>query len=382
MRIVNLQLDSYRNYDKINLTLNKGVNIFRGSNASGKTNLLEAISLFVLGGSFRAQDLFLIKYEEPAAHVSLKIKSDQENKLKVSLGTTDKGLKKVWKKNDMGSQFSYLRKDLLGVLFLPTDTEFVTGSPQIRRQFFNRVLSQIDRDYAQTLFQYNKTLRQRIFSLKRVRQKYSFENELDTWDETLVKYAVPLYQAREALVKKLNRYLSEIYSDVIRGKAELKIDYKASPDGILLEDDLGLRLSDQLIASRERDLSRVRTHNGPHRDDWQFMLNGNPLSETGSRGEQRSAIIAMRVAEARVIEEVSKHRPVLLLDDVLSELDQQRRETLLEIVKEYQTIITTTDVDFLANHLDILSDVKLFEVSQGKVKSIKLDDAKALYFSN
>ena len=354
MQLTSLTLENFRNYDSLTLDLEKAeVIALVGQNAQGKTNFLESIAFLALGKSFRArQFLETLKWDRPHGRIRATLKgSKHETDLELFMSRTPQA-KKV-KKN----QKLVKPKDFLGtfrvVLFTPDTLLMVGGSPSLRRQFFDRLLIQLDREYFQAFSNYQRSLKQRNALLKRIQARLAELWELDMWDATLVTEANKIWEKRLQFTDYLSQHIKKHYQEISGTQQSLSITYKPTQENF----------EEKLVAARSQDIRTGTTSLGPHRDDFTLHLQGHPLAETGSRGECRSAILSLKMAEIHFVEEKTKEKPLLLLDDVFSELDESRQKHLGKLLKGHQSIITTTE----EAHLSGLSKVKILKVEMGRV---------------
>ena len=358
MIIESLELKDYRNYESLNIKLSSGGNIFYGDNAQGKTNILESIYLATTSKSHRgSKDKDIIKFGSNESHIKLMI---EKNSSSVRL---DMHLKKS-KSKGVAINGIPIRKlsELFGtcnvVFFSPEDLNIIKRSPKERRNFVDMELCQLNKLYVSTLVTYNKVLDQRNKLLKEIGFKSGVEDTLDIWDMQLVKYGKDLIAYREAFIKELNEVIYGIHS-LLSGGEKINVVYEKNVE----KDDF----EEELKKSRTSDIRYKTTNVGPHRDDFSFFLNGEmDLKKFGSQGQQRSLALSLKLSEIELIKSRYGEFPVLLLDDVLSELDGKRQSHLLESIKHIQTLITCTGVeDFLNKSLDI---GKVFKVTNGTIK--------------
>ena len=390
MRITHLSLSNFRNYGRLELRLPPGATLLHGANAQGKTNLLEALYYLATTRSPHAgQDSQMINWEaleipEPLIVGRLVATIVTKNK------TRTVEMRLIRERKGHG-QFSFRREalvnqrkvrlmDMLGqlqvVMFLPEDVNLITGSPNKRRRYLNVMLCQIDPHYCRTLSQYNKALEQRNAVLRRLAEGQGNLDMLAIFSERLVELGSQIYARRATFFAEIGRETQRIhYENLTGGRESLRIGYlprlqigqNGSNRKLAVElaawlynqqadlEAIGHRFAGELAVSQTADIARGTTSIGPHRDDWCFWINGRYLGDYGSRGQQRSAILAMKMAEIERISRLNGETPVLLLDEVLAELDGQRREMLLETIQNVeQAIMTSTDptmfsADFLAH---------------------------------
>ncbi|MBU0981475.1 DNA replication/repair protein RecF [Patescibacteria group bacterium] len=353
MHLSSLHLESFRNYDQLTLDLKNHQTIaLVGENAQGKTNLLESVAFLALGKSFRARRyLETLNHERPHGRIRATL-TDKKRKTDLEIFLQrDPETKKI-KKNDL----LVPPKDFLGtfrvVLFTPETLLMVDGSPSLRRQFFDRLLIQLDPVYLEAFTNYQRTLKQRNALLKRIQHKQAALWELDLWDAALIAEAEKIWNFRRRFVESIQEKITDLYTQIAGTTEKLTIHYQPQEN-----------FEENLVACRESDIRYGATTLGPHRDDFTIRLNTRRLSETGSRGECRSAVLALKIAEIHYIEEKTKQKPLLLLDDVFSELDESRQAHLGTLLKGYQSIITTTELA----HVQSLPKVKIFRVERGRI---------------
>lgn len=357
MYVKKISLKNYRNIERLELELKNGVNIFYGSNAQGKTNLLESIYIGATGRSHRThKDKELIKFDKEEAHIRLDIQND-----KIS-DRIDIHLKKDSKKgiainniaiNKLGELFGYLNV----VIFSPEDLSLIKQGPQERRKFIDMELCQINNIYYYNLSQYYKVLKQRNSLLKKILKDPSLKDTLFVWDNQLIEFGIKIIQARELFIKKLNNISKKIHMEITSNKENLEIKYK--PNVLISE------FKEKLEKSIDKDILYTTTSYGPHKDDILFFINNINVRGFGSQGQQRTASLSTKLAEINLIEDEKAVLPVLLLDDVLSELDKDRQKFLIKNIKKLQVIITCTGVEDVLKNLD--EEYNIFKVSDGNI---------------
>lgn len=342
------------------------MNIFIGQNAQGKTNILEAISILALTKSHRSGvDPNLIKIGEEKAILKGKVKNNRIiNSLEIQLMNANK---KIIVDNTnikrLADYISYLNI----IIFTPDDLELVKGSPSVRRNFFNIELSQLSKTYLNTYNEYNKILKTRNEYLKLLfTSSIADKNYLDVLTDTLVEKAIVVYQERKKFIDQINDNLESIFFD-ITGQKSLKIQYE--PNLHLSDFDSGSirqKMLEVFNNNYDKELNYKTTLYGPHRDDFTFYLNQIDLKYFGSQGQQRLAVIATKLAEIAIFEEVCHTKPILLLDDIFSELDLQKRRKLLKYIHDdVQSIITTTDLKNIQKKF--LENANIYIVENGNV---------------
>ncbi len=360
MYVESIQLNNYRNYDSEKVTFSPGVNIFFGDNAQGKTNILEAVYLTGTSRSHRgSKDKELIRFDKEEAHVRLFF---NKNQLSHRL---DFHLKKK-KSKGIAIDGVPIRKtsELLGTLhvvfFSPEDLGLIKNGPSMRRKFLDMEMSQLDKSYLQYLSAYNHLLSERNNLLKQINFFPQLRETLDGWDEQIIDTGCRIIEKRQKFVRHMAEMMREIHSKLTGNREQIQVSYE--------ENVSAEAFRDVLYGYRDKDIKMGTTSAGPHRDDLAFKINDIDLRKFGSQGQQRTAALALKLSEIRLIEEVSGDKPVLLLDDVLSELDAHRQNYLLEHISDIQTMISCTGLDDFVNtrmHLD-----KVFHVEKGKIEDL------------
>jgi DNA replication and repair protein RecF len=339
MHIKKFSAVGFRNLDVSDLELSSGVNIIFGDNAQGKTNFLEAVYFCAFGRSLRARmDSELISWNGNDAHIRLEtVRGDMFSVLDARLCGGKKTLKSI------SADFVPVRhmKDLFGrllvVMFSPEDLRLIKAGPSERRRFMDMEICQLSPVYYSDLREYFRALKQRNALLKILQKDKSMRESLSVWDEQLVNYGLRIIKTRFSFVKKVNKIASEIHKNITQGAEELQLEYKTS---VTAENYAAL-----LAKSHEKDIARGTTSDGIHTDDIEFTINGISARHFGSQGQQRTAALSAKLAEIEIIKQSTGETPILLLDDVLSELDKHRQRYLLEQISDLQTIVTCTGVE-------------------------------------
>ena len=359
MIIKSIDLDHFRNYENLHLELGEGIHILYGDNAQGKTNILEAICLASSNKSHRgAKDKEMIRFGAENAHI--KMLADKKGvEYRIDLHLKSGGNKGI----AVNSVPVRKTRDFLGiintVLFSPEDLQIVKEGPQERRKFIDTELCQLDKIYLNSFINYKKALEQRNQLLKDIYFEPSLRETLDIWDEQLLKYGTDLINLRKQFIDDLKIVIRPINDRLSGGKEILEIDYEAN---VSSED-----FREELKKSREKDLKSKTSNVGPHRDDIAFMLNGLDARVYGSQGQQRTCALSLKMAEIEIVKERTGDSPVLLLDDVLSELDMNRQQYLLESIGGIQTVITCTGLEDFVNRQVRIN--KVYRVENGEVKN-------------
>jgi DNA replication and repair protein RecF len=357
MHIKSLELKNYRNYNDLSISFLPGSNLFYGDNAQGKTNILESIYLAGTSRSHRgSKDRELIKFGEEESHIRLFLeKREIEHRIDIHL--------KKNKTKGIAIDGMPIRKsgDLLGILniifFSPEDLSIIKNGPGERRRFLDMELCQLQKVYMHDLTQYNKILRQRNQLLAQIFYDRNLIDTLDIWDMQLEKYGISIIEKRKLFIKELNEIIGNIHKKLTGGKEKIIVSYENHVD----EENF----SHQLRKRREIDLKYKNTGIGPHRDDMKIMVNDIDVRTYGSQGQQRTAALSLKLSEIELVKRKIGDTPILLLDDVLSELDSNRKSYLLESIRGIQTFITCTGLEeFVNSQLDI---DKLFYIKDGSV---------------
>jgi len=359
MIIKSIELADFRNYDTLNLTFDKGTNILYGDNAQGKTNILEAIYVVATTKSHKgSKDKDIINFNKEEAHIRAYIEKDEvETRIDMHLRSSkSKGIA-------IDGQKIKKAAELLGLLnvvfFSPEDLGIIKNGPAERRRFVDMELCQLDNFYLYNLNSYNKIVNQRNKILKDLYFNPSLKETLNIWDSQLVSFGSKIIERRKIFVDQLNDIIYDIHKKLSGDKEELKIKYE--PDVSIEE------FEQQLRYSQERDIKLKQTCVGPHRDDFSFIVGDIDIRKFGSQGQQRTAALSLKLAEIELVKKLTKDTPVLLLDDVLSELDANRQNYLLNSIGDIQTIITCTGLDeFINNRFEI---DKIYRVTEGTVTS-------------
>jgi len=367
MIVKKIKLLNYRNYSNISIKLSKNINIFVGSNAQGKTNILESIYVLALTKSPKASsDINLIRFGEEFTRVIGTVHKDGfNNELEVFI---NKNEKKVYKNKTHIKKISNYISNLNVILFTPDDLEIIKGSPSIRRNLLNIEISQLSSDYINIYNEYNKLLKNRNEYLKLLYSNgYADERYFDILTEKLIEKGVSIYQKRNEFLNNINKYIEDIYYE-ISGSRGLQLKYETQFEfDSFNKDDIYEMYKNKLKKSLFKEKMQGMTLYGPHRDDFSFDLDDLSLKTYGSQGQQRLAVICLKLAEIYLFRELKKENPILLLDDIFSEIDKKKKNKLVKFINDdMQTIITTTDLRGLNKSL--LDSAKVFSVKNGIVE--------------
>lgn len=346
MIIKSLELADFRNYEVLNISFDKGTNILYGDNAQGKTNILEAIYVSATTKSHKgSKDKEIVNFNKEEAHIRTYLEKEAVEY------RVDMHLRKN-KSKGIAIDGQKIKKaaDLLGLLnvvfFSPEDLSIIKNGPSERRRFADMELCQLDSFYLYNLNNYNKIINQRNKLLKDMYFNQNLRETLNIWDSQLVSYGSKIIERREAFAQQLCDIIGEIHSKLSGGKEELIVKYE--PD-VSIE-----QFEEKMKENQEKDIRFKLTSTGPHRDDFSFVVNGIDIRKYGSQGQQRTAALSLKLSEIELVKKIAKDTPVLLLDDVLSELDSNRQNYLLNSIGDIQTIITCTGLDeFINNRFEI-----------------------------
>ena len=354
MYIKSLILRNFRNYDRLNISFAEAFNIIYGNNAQGKTNIIEAIFLCASGRSHRtSKDQELLKYGTEGFDVKLLLEKEGiEEEIEIFYNADDK--KKIKINEIPVKKMGDLMGHLNAVIFSPEDLLLIKQGPAERRRFADITLSQLRPSYFYDLQKYAKILYQRNTLLKNILMKRELEDTLDVWDMHLVKTGTRIIKGRRNFIIKLDALAKKWHHKLTNNEENLNLKYSPSFEFRDNADDLEMEelFRRMLERNRGKEIQKGSTSIGPHRDDIDILLNGESTKIYGSQGQQRTSVLSMKLAEIDLMKEESGDYPVLLLDDVLSELDEMRREHLIESIKGVQTFITCTEKSFFQKSKD------------------------------
>ena len=357
MIIKSLELADFRNYETIIISFDKGTNILYGDNAQGKTNILEAIYVSATTKSHKgSKDKEIVNFNKEEAHIRTYLeKEDVEYRVDMHLRKNkSKGIA-------IDGQKIKKAADLLGLLnvvfFSPEDLAIIKNGPSERRRFADMELCQLDNFYLYNLNHYNKIINQRNKLLKDISFNPGLKETLNIWDSQLISFGSKIIERRNLFTEQLCEIIGNIHNKLSGGKEEIIVKYE--PDVSIEE------FENKMRENQEKDIRYKMTQSGPHRDDFSFIVNGIDIRKFGSQGQQRTAALSLKLSEIELVKKMTKDTPVLLLDDVLSELDSSRQNYLLNSIGEIQTIITCTGLDeFVNNRFEIN---RIFKVSNGVI---------------
>ena len=357
MFIESIELKNYRNYGELHMDFDPGTNVLYGDNAQGKTNILEAVYVCATTKSHRgSKDREIIEFGEDESHIKMQLRKDDVPY------RIDMHLKKNKTKGVAVNGIPIRRaSELFGIVnvvfFSPEDLNLIKNGPADRRRFIDLELCQLNRLYVHSLVQYNRVVIQRNKLLKELFFHPEYEEMLDIWDMQLAEYGTRVLERRQQFIEQVNGIISDIHYRLTGGKERICLSYESGTGGRSLEE--------ALKRNRDRDLRMKSTSVGPHRDDICFLSGELDIRKFGSQGQQRTTALSLKLAEIELVKQMIKDTPVLLLDDVLSELDKSRQNYLLDSIHDIQTVVTCTGLDEFVNHRFSIN--KVFHIQDGTV---------------
>ncbi len=365
MIIKNIEMHSFRNYESLKINLDDKINIIYGENGQGKTNLLESIYILGLTSSHRSYTSDnLIKSGKDKAIIKGTLQKEIPYNLEIDLSKTKKTVKID---NNVITKISDYIEKMNIIIFSSEDLDLIKGSPGDRRKYFNLELSQISANYYQTLSDFNKLLKTRNELLKDLNMGLKIDlNYFDILTDYLINKSVFIYQMRKKYVEKLNKICPSIYENIAKIK-NFNIQYYPSIDLKTFEkEEIKSTLYQAYKNNHEKEVKLKKTLYGPHRDDFIFNIEDNSVKEFGSQGQQKMAVIALKLSEIEIFKDYKQTSPIILLDDVFSDLDNNKKNNLLNYIDSgMQVIITTTNLDSIDKKL--LSKAKLIHIKDGKI---------------
>ncbi|HAN44435.1 MAG TPA: DNA replication/repair protein RecF [Ruminococcaceae bacterium] len=360
MKINSLRIENFRNIENMQLNPCSGVNIIYGDNAQGKTNLIESIWLFTGAKSFRqAKDSELVKFGCEAANLNMKFfAKEREQTARISLAEK----KRAFLNDIQLNSVTGLAEEFYAVVFSPVHLSLVKEGPALRRRFLDTAICQLKPKYIKLISDYTRVISQRNSLLKDIYYHAQLIDTLDIWDEHIVSLSASIIKMRKSYIAMLKKYACEAYKGISNSKEMLELEYTCSFKEEN-EAELKIKIAKELKKSRAEDIKSGVTSLGPHRDDIEIKINGISARQFGSQGQQRSCVLALKLAECEIIHNITGEQPVVLLDDVMSELDSSRRDYLLNNLAERQVFITCCEQAYFANLKDGLS----FNINNGRM---------------
>jgi DNA replication and repair protein RecF len=349
MRLKTLSLQNFRNLENVVINLEKDITVLIGDNAQGKTNFLESIYFLATGKAVKTEtDDEVINFGQTSVNVEgdLTDAVGEESKLSTIIQSTQGSLRKRFLVNGIPRRMVDYQGNLVVVFFRPEDIELVTGSPSFRREYVDRTIGQVDREYRKVLSSYQKIITQKNKLLKSIREGFSKSDELVFWNSEQLRLGIILQAKRQIFFERINSFEKK-FGD---------FDYKYLPNEISEK---------KLEEVNSREVQAAMSLVGPHRDDFEFLLKEKDLAKYGSRGEQRTAVLDLKITELSYFEKIIGARPVLLLDDIFSELDVSHRRHVLDLANLQQTIIATVEYDEYLK--EALKTSQIFNVKNGEI---------------
>jgi DNA replication and repair protein RecF len=371
LHIQSLKLKNFRNYENLNINFSKNFNIIFGDNAQGKTNILEAIFLCSSGRSHRtSKDIELLNINKSEYYIDVAyIKDNSDSNIEIFYKKDEK--KKIRINQIPIKKIGSLMGNLNTVIFSPEDLLIIKEGPSERRRFIDITISQIKPTYFYDLQQYMKILYQRNALLKEIQKKRSLFDTLEVWNHNLITTGARIMKVRQEFIQKLNQFVEVNHRKLTNGQEKLTLKYspfiKIDTHFDTLQIEEVFRKNLELILPKE--LFKASTLVGPQRDDYEIILNDVNLKQFGSQGQQRTAVLSIKLSEINLMREETGEYPILLLDDVMSELDHNRQAFLVDNLHEIQTFITSTDKNFIEN-MDGLN-IKFIKIKNGEVEEMK-----------
>lgn len=349
MIFTDIRLQNYRSYSEASFELGPGVNIVVGPNAAGKTNLLEALMVVAVGKSFRARDPLLIKSGEDWLRLDAHTSDNQTRVVKVKKSGVGKA-EKIFELDDKAYKRLGVNLKQPVVLFQPDDLRLLHAEPAERREYLDDLLEQYEPGYGALRLNLRRVVAQRNALLK---QPNLGKSQLFAWNIRLCDIAAQVIEKRAALIEEINKQINNLYKSISGKDLKVRFVYSSKTS----TDNYSNELMKQLESQQEFDIQRGFTTRGPHRDDVLAYFGEVLLSDAASRGENRTFMLGLKIIELRILEEKTGKRPLLLLDDVFSELDGARRRALTDFLQNYQTVITTTDADVIFKDFTTSSEI-------------------------
>ena len=359
MYIKKVKLENFRNYDNLEVEFKKDFNLIYGNNAQGKTNILEAIYLSAIGKSFQTnKDSEMIKIGKEKAKVEIEYETkDREGKITVEIAD-----KKTFLINGIKQKKI---SDIIGkiniVLFYPDNIDIIKGGPAERRRFLDIMISQLKPNYIHILNKYLKTLDQRNAYLKQIKFDNKSKDMLEIWDESLSELSYQIYTYRSEYIQKIKEKIKVIHNKITNcGQQDEKIEISFISSGKSQKD-----FYENLLRNRENDIRKGYTSTGSHRDDFDIYINDKKVNVYGSQGQQRTSVLSLKLTELNIIQDEIEEPPILLLDDFMSELDENRRNNLTNAIENNQVFITCTDKILVEEKNNTIYHIENAKLSKG-----------------
>ena len=362
MFLKEINLKNFRNYSNLKLKFNKKINIFIGNNAQGKTNILESIYFLSITKSHRTlKEMFLIKNDEIFTKVQGKVKGESKLSTKYEVILNQNGKIVSINDNKIRKISDYL-SNINVIMFCPDDLEVIKGTPSERRYFLNIEIGQLYNDYLKHIYNYNKILKNRNEYLK---NNYNFDKVyFDVLTEELIKENVKIIKYRDSYIKEINKYISKIYKNLTK-KDNIYVKYETFID-VDTEENMYKKIKDKFNKSYENELYQKVTLHGAHKDDFSVYIDDIKINNYGSQGQHRIAILSIKLSEVEIFKNIKNVKPILLLDDIFSELDKLKKNNIINYIdNDLQVFITSTDLKNISRKL--LKEADIFKIDKGKV---------------
>lgn len=362
MKINSINIENFRNIENLELSFDDSINIIYGENAQGKTNLIEAVYLFTGSKSFRGvKDSELVRFENDFSRLSIEfVNKNRQQKAEILINEKKSASLNGIKKKSAAA----LGEELKAVIFSPVHLAMIKDGPSQRRRFIDNALCQLKSGYRNVLKEYNRCLAQRNMLLKDIAKNYSLSDMLYIWDRNLAQAGAKIAYQRQKYIQALEPYAQEVFGGLSGGKEKIDLSLKGGFDyKDLSQSEIQGGIISLLEKNRSEDILNRVTQNGPHLDDVEILINGKSARKFGSQGQQRSCVLALKLAEASLLKELTQDEPLALLDDVMSELDITRQDYILNHIKDWQVFITCCDAETVLR----LKKGKTFHIQGGKV---------------
>jgi DNA replication and repair protein RecF len=368
MIVKRLKIKNYRNFKEAEVELNPSLNVFVGDNGHGKTNLMESLYLASIGRTFRPNsENEIINFKENKSFIEINLQKNTRD-IKIEIHLEKNKRKQVFINGIKLDKTSEMIGILSNVIFTPDDMKIIKGSPMERRKFVNIDISQIKPKYKYLLSRYKKICTERNIILKKYYEKKENKDIINIWNDYLVNIGTEIIMYRNDFINKLKKYATDIYANISGNRENFEMNYLCNVANIDNMDKKNVKnqFYRKINSHFNYEVQNKTTMYGPHKDDIIIKINGKQCKYFGSQGQQRSAILAIKLAEIEIIKEEIGEYPILLLDDVLSELDNKRKGFLINYIQDIQTIITTTD-DYEINKIAKNYKKRKFYIKKGKI---------------
>lgn len=371
MFIDQIRLLKFRNYSEAGFSPDKELNILLGKNAQGKTSILEGIYMLATSKSWKAgKDTELVKWEEEAFRISAHVVREERNDIDIEIHYSKNNKKQVSINTVRQSKLSDIMGQVNVIVIEPEDVDIVRGEPTLRRRFMNTEISQIQPKYCHIFVSYKRILEQRNGLLKDLHRGHNTDGLLEVLNEQAVRYGSYLIKKRKEFLEKVGEISQKIHSEITEGKEQLEVKYRPNIGDVdsLSEGEIAEAMRNRLEVVKGEEIRRGMTLAGPQRDDADFFLNGKEARIYGSQGQQRTIALSLRLAELEIMEENAGETPIVLLDDVMTDLDEERRAHIYQMTRgKCQTFMTASSRRLLDP--EVLDGARVWEIEGGRVKT-------------